>query len=116
MPGGRPVGSKNMLTQDIRNRFRMFVVDNLPEIQKWMDQVAKKDPAKALEYILGFSEYCLPKLARIEHTGENGKDLIIKIVGYGSNGSEKLLSTSIPVAVVESVGQRDEKSDSIVAS
>jgi hypothetical protein len=41
----------------------------------WLEKVAEDDPNKALDMMLKLSEYFIPKLARQELTGPDGKDL-----------------------------------------
>jgi hypothetical protein len=44
-------------------------------MNKWLEEVAEDDPNKALDMMLKLSEYFIPKLARQELTGADGKDL-----------------------------------------
>lgn len=63
---GRPKGSPNKSTKEIRDAFQCFVEDNTDKMQEWLERVAEKNPAKALELLGGLSEYILPKLSRTE--------------------------------------------------
>lgn len=74
-PNGRPKGSRNKTTEEIRALYQQLVEDKLPEMSGWLNQVAEKDPEKALELALKLSEYFIPKLQRTEVTGADGGDL-----------------------------------------
>jgi hypothetical protein len=66
-PRGRGKGTPNRTTSEIR--------DNISNMNKWLEEVAEDDPNKALDMMLKLSEYFIPKLARQELTGADGKDL-----------------------------------------
>lgn len=63
---GRPKGSPNKTTQEVRDAYQLFAENNMVKFQEWIDKVASKNPAKALEIVLAMSEYFLPKLQRTE--------------------------------------------------
>jgi hypothetical protein len=67
---GRPKGSPNKTTQEIRDAFQCFVEDNTDKLQDWLERVAEKNPAKAIELMSNLSEYILPKLSRTEVKAE----------------------------------------------
>jgi len=77
--GGRAKGVPNRATAAAREAFAAFVDGNAHRFQGWLDEVAAdpKHGAKvALELVLAVSEYHIPKLARTEHTGKDGGDII----------------------------------------
>jgi hypothetical protein len=76
---GRPKGSPNKKTQDIRNAYKKFIEDNVPQFQEWIEQVAEKNPAKALELVSNLSDFVLPKLARTEVVGDEEQPLNIDL-------------------------------------
>lgn len=109
-PGaGRPAGSVNKATSAARKAIGMFVDANSKRLQGWLDDVAngrkgmvsvydakqkkdvlkevwivKPDPLAATQVLQGLVEYHVPKLARTEVTGKDGRDLVppqIKVVG-----------------------------------
>jgi len=82
---GRPKGSENKITVNTRAAYQLFVEGNLPQLQKWMDEL--EDSAQRLEFMLKFSEYFIPKLARTELTGNGGKDLILKWENGSNNNN-----------------------------
>jgi hypothetical protein len=59
---GRPKGSLNKITREIRAALRDLAEDNADRVQHWLDQVAKKDPAEAIRLWLGLLRYVTPTL------------------------------------------------------
>ena len=72
---GRPVGSKNKITEEIREAFQMVLENKLPDLERWLQQTAQDDPAKAIDLLLKLSNRFLPELSRQELTGADGDDL-----------------------------------------
>lgn len=57
MPGaGRPTGTQNKVTQDLRERFKEFADNNFSKVQIWLDRCAETDPDKALDIYLRLTE------------------------------------------------------------
>ncbi|UAM98690.1 hypothetical protein K8354_02375 [Polaribacter litorisediminis] len=56
----------------------MLVSNELPNLSKWLNEVASENPEKALEIIIKFSDFVIPKLSRTEtdHTTK-GKEINI---------------------------------------
>jgi hypothetical protein len=52
-----------------RAMIALMVERNVRKLEKWLQQTAKKDPAKAADLFLRAFEYHVPKLARTEYTG-----------------------------------------------
>jgi hypothetical protein len=67
---GRPKGSPNKTTKEIRDSFQMFVEGNQDKFDEWISRVAEKNPAKAIELVTNLAEYILPKLSRTEVQAE----------------------------------------------
>ncbi|MEL4306728.1 hypothetical protein [Joostella sp. CR20] len=59
-------GVPNKSTREIRQAFHQLVSDKLPEISKWLDEVAKESPEKAINIIIKLSDFVIPKLQRTE--------------------------------------------------
>ena len=76
---GRPKGSPNKSTQEIRDAYKKLLEDNLDNMSVWLADVAADDPQKAIDLMLKLSEYLIPKLARQEITGHDGEDLFKNI-------------------------------------
>ena len=72
---GRPPGSPNKHTRDIRQAYQNLVEMNLENMTTWLSSVAAEDPEKAMDLMLKLSEYIIPKLARQEVVGNDGSDL-----------------------------------------
>ena len=76
--GGRPKGSPNRATADVRAAIAVFAEGNAHKLQEWLDRVAegsegvRPDPGKAADLYLRAIEYHIPKLARTEVTGQDG--------------------------------------------
>ena len=89
-PNGRPKGTKNKNTQQIREAYQLLTEQNLDNMNRWLQQTAHEDPAKAMDLMLKLSEYIIPKLARTELTGNDGEDLFKNIkFEFGPNINDK---------------------------
>jgi len=95
---GRPLGSPNKATADARKAIGAFVDGNAHRLTEWLDQVAEgvkaiqmdKDgepievyvvppnPAKAFDMFQSVVEYHVPKLARMEVSGDDNHPLVIE--------------------------------------
>jgi len=69
---GRPKGTPNKSTTIVREAIANLLERNAPNMDRWLNEVADKDPHKALDIIQKLSEYHIPKLARTEVTGLDG--------------------------------------------
>jgi len=76
---GRPKGVGNKSTNEIKEAYQKLLEANLDNMSTWLAQVAAKDPKEAIDLMLKLSEYLVPKLARQELTGSDGKDLFEEI-------------------------------------
>lgn len=74
-PAGRPKGSKNKITEDIREAFKLVLERKLPDLERLLNQVAHDDPKAAIEIMLKLSNRFLPELSRQELTGADGAEL-----------------------------------------
>jgi len=77
-PTGRPVGSKNHVTQDLRKRINDFLNDNWESLQEDFEQLEPKDKLLFYEKLL---QYGLPKMQSTQLTVdvEVSKTDILKI-------------------------------------
>jgi hypothetical protein len=58
-------GADNQL-REIREVYFNLLEDNSDNIQKWLNEVAEQDPAKALELLLKISSFVIPKPKTIQ--------------------------------------------------
>jgi hypothetical protein len=85
---GRPPGSKNSNTAEIRERFNMLVQNNIDKLQK---DIADLEPFQRIKIILELAKFILPTLKSIELTpppeekAEIFNSVIVKIVNDGNN-------------------------------
>ena len=61
--GGRPKGSKNKQTSEIRNFFSNFVERHMAELDEAFQELEAKDKFK---FIIGLSKFVIPNLKAIE--------------------------------------------------
>lgn len=66
--GGRKKGTPNKTTVDTRRAYQQFVEGRVESLDAWLD--ALDAPEKKLDFMLKFSEYFIPKLARTETHGQ----------------------------------------------
>lgn len=89
-PTGRPKGSKNLATEDIRFNVGQFVTNNLPNIQTEYDSLEAKDKLDFISKLLGF---VLPKLQAVQMDAqiELANPIVLNINDYNphtSNGED----------------------------
>lgn len=75
---GRPKGTNNKITEEIREQFANLLESQLPDVERWIRQTAQEDPAKAVDLLIKISERFVPKLTQNQITGADGKDLNIE--------------------------------------
>jgi hypothetical protein len=76
--GGRKPGVANKATLQAREAIAAFVDNNSARLQHLLDRIEVEDGARAaFECIVDLLEYHVPKLARTELTGKDGKDLAL---------------------------------------
>jgi hypothetical protein len=88
--GGRTSGTPNKVTAEARQAIALFVDSNAHRLTGWLDQVADgvktpegeyvvpPNPAKAFDMFQSVVEYHIPKLARSEHIGNDGKPVVVE--------------------------------------
>ena len=59
--GSKSKRGSNEQIKELRGLFLDVLDDNKSNIQVWIDDVADKDPAKALDLLLKFSGFVIPK-------------------------------------------------------
>lgn len=69
---GRPPGSKNIATQEIRNNYNQFITKNMGKIQKDFDSL---EPFQRINTLISISKFVLPALQSIEIKEESTTNL-----------------------------------------
>ena len=78
--GGSRKGVPNKSTAQAREAIALFVDGNAERLQGWLDQIAEdKGPQAAFDCFTSLLEYHVPKLARHEHTGQNGDKIKVEV-------------------------------------
>jgi len=75
----RPVGSKNTKTEQWETFSLWLMTEGMKRFQTEMRKLNGKEYILTVKDLL---EYFKPKLARTEHTGENGNALIFQVINY----------------------------------
>lgn len=63
---GRPKGSLNRSTEQMKLTIARAVNEQLSELKKDLDEIRKEDPAKALAISIKLMEYTIPKLKAMD--------------------------------------------------
>ncbi len=82
---GRVKGVPNKATSLARQAIADFVDRNTSRMEGWLDQIAEKDPQAAFNCVRDLIEYHVPKLARTEMTGPDGKELRVTLTNQDAN-------------------------------
>ena len=64
-PAGRPKGSKNRSTIEMKNTLSQLIDDNLGNMSRWLNEMAKDDPKSAFQCMLNLMEFHIPKMSRV---------------------------------------------------
>lgn len=64
-PAGRPKGTPNKTTVEIKNIITDLLSNNIDKMQQWIDEVAMESPREAVKIMMQLMEYTLPKLSRV---------------------------------------------------
>ena len=70
MGKGRPPGKLNRSTEQMKLTIARAVNNTLDSLSSDLDKIREKNPEKAVELALKLLEYQLPKLSRMEMSGE----------------------------------------------
>lgn len=70
-PTGRPKGTPNKITEEIRRTIHAALEDSAPDVAGWLRRLGEEDPKGALQVYAALAEFALPKLSRVEAKVEN---------------------------------------------
>jgi len=88
--GGRQMGTPNKATNEARQAIALFVDQNASRLTGWLDRVADgvrdgdgefivpPNPAKAFDMFQSVVEYHVPKLARMEVSGNDEHPIVVE--------------------------------------
>lgn len=93
---GRVKGVPNHVTRDTRAAIALIAEEKAPQFKRWLERTAngvrervkkgekavwlvKPDPGRAAQIYLSAIEYHIPKLARTEITGKDGKPVTVAV-------------------------------------
>lgn len=68
--GGRQKGSVNLAARQIREAYAEILQNNIDKLAGWLEEVAAKDPEKALNIHIEISKRFVPVLQAIKVEGE----------------------------------------------
>ena len=78
--GGRALGSPNKATAEAREAIARLVDGNAHRLNIWLDEIYETKGAEAAwRCMMDVIEYHVPKLARHEHTGNNGDKIKVEV-------------------------------------
>jgi hypothetical protein len=92
---GRKAGVPNKATKETRELVKMLLETNMPRLQEWIESTADgimddktgkyivlPNPAKACDIVQGMVEFTVPKMARVEHSGDKENPLTVQLVQF----------------------------------
>lgn len=88
--GGRKKGSKNRDLQEIREAMKDLFDNHLDDMGDWLNRIAENDPDKAFSLMLSLAKYCVPTLAAVQITGDNGQQMLMQLM-IGDEDKKKLI-------------------------
>jgi hypothetical protein len=80
--GGKKKGTPNKATTEIKVAYKNLIENNLDNISTWLEQVAEKNPDRALSILIDLSEFVVPKLARTEMKHEGEMEINIPVIKW----------------------------------
>ena len=89
-PEGRPKGTPNKTTKELRHEISQLVFNNAKSAQEWLDRVATDNPAKALELLIKLMELSVPKPQEQAEPPKDGKqDFVQNLIDQMNLGNRK---------------------------
>jgi hypothetical protein len=71
---GRPAGSKNLASSQIRETFQLLLENNIEKIQEDLNELAPKDRIKLL---LDLSSFIIPKMKSVDLKADKAETITI---------------------------------------
>jgi hypothetical protein len=87
--GGRPKGTPNKVTAEMKEGFLQAFKNKEPMFEKWLDEVAANDPAAACKIMVSMADFIFPRIGRTELVGDGGGPLEFVIRDLGSEAGGK---------------------------
>jgi len=76
-PEGRQKGSQNKATKQIKEHYTNLIQGNLDSIQGWLNETARSDPSKALDFLIKLSPFVIPKQVSQDITFDSPIKIVI---------------------------------------
>lgn len=80
---GRPPGKPNAITAEVRQILKAAIDKCAPTAARKLEELLEADPAAGLKAFGALAEFVIPKLGRLEHTGEDGGAIQVVVRTYG---------------------------------
>lgn len=77
--GKKSKRTKNKTTLELQESFNSILSDNLENMNTWLNEIATKQPEKALEMTLKIASFILPKVRSIEVDLKEPKEDLTKL-------------------------------------
>jgi len=71
---GRPKGSVNKSSNEIREAFQMLLEDNLPTLKR---DISSLEPKERVKFMLDLASFIIPKMKAIDVKSENTETITI---------------------------------------
>lgn len=81
--GGRQKGGLNLVPAELRESLRTFVETQRPKLDGWIANVAKDNPARAVELVISLAALVLPR--QTEVAGPGGGNITVRIGSFNPN-------------------------------
>lgn len=76
---------ENLTRDEIRNAIQEMLTGNVKNLPKWLEEIGKKDPKKAMDIFQNFAEYVLPKQQRADSKTDGSQPIIINFEPSSKN-------------------------------
>lgn len=101
---GRKKGTPNKFDAEAKELMQRLVLYGLENSKKWLRRTARANPVKALNVLAKVAEYAMPKLSKVDNTGEVG----VKVLERRFYGAAPVKSAISPNPDVPALPAADE--------